>query len=246
MTRIALVGDYDPEITAHRAIPAALLLATARIGEDVQWDWIATASIQSAQSRFESYAAIWCVPGSPYRNTPGALAAIKYARETGRPFLGTCGGFQHALLEYAQAIWQLATPQHAELDPSAVDPVIAPLACSLIEASEQLTFSPGSRLERIYRKQPATEQYHCRYGLNSKYAALLETGPLKVAARDAAGSVRAVELDDHPFFVASLFQPERIALKGYVPPLVAAFVAASCACEDALDEDLVHFHGRGD
>ncbi len=35
-----------------------------------------------------------------------------------------------------------------------------------------------------------------------------------------------MELQGHPFFVATLFQPERRALLGMTPPLVKAFCEA--------------------
>jgi CTP synthase (UTP-ammonia lyase) len=71
------------------------------------------------------------------------------------------------------------------------------------------------------------EGYRCRYGLNPAFRHALTAGPLRVAAEDEAGDVRAVELEGHPFFVATLFQPERAALRGEVPPIVSAFVRAA-------------------
>jgi CTP synthase (UTP-ammonia lyase) len=66
--------------------------------------------------------------------------------------------------------------------------------------------------------------------LNPRFAETLTGGPLRATAHDGQGEVRAVELDGHPFFVATLFQPERAALRGEVPPLVRAFVdAAACS-----------------
>jgi CTP synthase (UTP-ammonia lyase) len=84
-------------------------------------------------------------------------------------------------------------------------------------------------LAKIYGRESTTEEYHCSYGLNPEYAARLQTGPLKIAARDDEGDVRAVELEGHPFFVGTLFQPERAALRDQMPPLVRAFVAAIAA-----------------
>jgi CTP synthase (UTP-ammonia lyase) len=72
----------------------------------------------------------------------------------------------------------------------------------------------------------ATEGYRCRYGLNPAFESALFSGRLRATAKDAAGEVRAVELEGHPFFVATLFQPERAALENRLPPLVAAFVNA--------------------
>jgi len=227
-TRIALVGDYNAAVVAHQAIPRALSAAAEQSGARLAWDWIHTRAIGAdASALLEPYAAVWCVPGSPYANTAGALAAIRFARESGRPFLGTCGGFQHLLLEYAKAVWQVEGPAHAELDPGAIDPLIAPLACSLIDVSGVLHIVPGTRLADIYATESATEAYHCRYGLNPLYAGLLEDGPLRACARDPEGGVRAIELSGHPFFIGALFQPERAALQGRTPELVAAFVVAA-------------------
>jgi len=154
------------------------------------------------------------------------LSAIRFARESRRPFLGTCGGFQHALLDYAEAAWGIAAA-HAKSDPHADNPVVSPLMCALVEVKGSLHFESGSRLAKIYGSEVATEEYHCSYGLNPLYADRFQNGPMKVAARDDEGSIRAVELDDHPFFIGTLFQPERAALRDRLPPLVHAFVAAA-------------------
>jgi CTP synthase (UTP-ammonia lyase) len=224
--RIALIGNYNPAAKAHQGIPRALILACADEG-GCEWEWLHTSTLLDDPSgQLAGFHGVWCVPASPYANTRGALAAIPLARQTGRAFLGTCGGFQHALLEYAEAVWGVAQPAHAELDPAAVDPVIAPLTCSLVEQSGEIRFEKGSRLAAIYGVHSATEQYHCSYGLSSGYSDRLASGPLRVSGRDAAGDVRAIELDGHPFFVATLFQPERSALAGPNHPLVSAFGAA--------------------
>ena len=226
MKRIALVGDYNENVVAHRAIPIALELAAGDSRADVSWDWLASRDLlPTVAARLESYVGVWCVPGSPYENTQGVIDAIRFARLQTRPFLGTCGGFQHALLEYAQAVWGIEAA-HAETKPEAEDPVIAPLVCSLVDVRGGLRFERGSRLRAIYGRDSADEEYHCNYGLNARYAQRLLDDPLEIAARDDEGAVRAVELRDHPFFIGTLFQPERAALRGQTPPLVKAFVEA--------------------
>ena len=226
LARIGLVGDHDPAVTAHRAIPRALELAAEALGLRVKPQWVSTAEVLDT-SRVADFDGPWCVPASPYRGMEGALRAIRFAREHGRPFLGTCGGFQHAILEYARSVLGWADADHAETAPGAARPVIAPLTCSLVETVDRVRFRPGSRIARAYGCAEATEGYHCRYGLNSAFRQALVSGPLRVCAEDPAGDVRAVELDGHPFFVATLFQPERAALAERVPPLVAAFVRAT-------------------
>ncbi len=224
--RIALIGDPSETIVAHRAIPIALRLSVDALGIDVAWDWLPSSTLRDPiADQLAAYAGIWCVPGSPYQNTRGVLDAIHYVRVQAIPFLGTCGGFQHAVIEYAAAVWGIDAA-HAELDPTAQSPVIAPLVCALVDVRGGLHFEPGSRLAACYDRATANEEYHCSYGFNPVYEERLKDGPLRVAARDDEGSVRAVELDGHPFYVATLFQPERAARHGRVPPLVKAFAIA--------------------
>jgi CTP synthase (UTP-ammonia lyase) len=225
MARIAVIGDYDEAITAHRANPLALAAAGNATGE-----WIHTSKLgNDVPAQLRSFDGVWVVPGSPYANTEGALAAIEFARTSGLPFLGTCGGFQHAMIEYARGVWGVLSPAHAETDPDAEDPVITPLACSLVEARESIHFEAGSELRRIYGKDSTTEEYRCRFGLSPRYAERLSRGDLRVAARDERGDVVGVELTGHPFFVAVLFQPERAGLRGEASPLISAFVNAADA-----------------
>jgi CTP synthase (UTP-ammonia lyase) len=226
--RIGLIGDYDPSVTAHQAIPRALALASAADPISVTPEWVPTGEI-TADASVAVFDALWCVPASPYRSADGALRAIRFAREQGRPFLGTCGGFQYAILEYARTVLGWMDAEHAEDRPGAERLVVTPLECALVEAQGAVRFHAGSRLWNAYGTPEAVEGYRCRYGLNPAVRAALTSGPLRVTAEDAAGEVRGIELEGHPFFVATLFQPERRALRGQVPPIVAAFVRAAAA-----------------
>jgi CTP synthase (UTP-ammonia lyase) len=228
--QIALIGDYNAEVVAHQAIPKALELASAILKHPLRTVWIETSNLRSnLQPQLSDFDAIWCVPASPYANTQGVFEAIRLARETARPFLGTCGGFQHALLEYARAVLGFEKAAHAEIDSEAEMQFIAPLSCSLVEKSGVIAFEEGSKQRIIYDRAAAEEQYHCRYGLNSQYEALLQGSRMHICARDLAGEARAVELEGHPFFIATLFQPERAALRGEPHPLINAFVSAADA-----------------
>jgi len=88
--RVGLIGDYNEQSKAHHAISQALQTASEGNVEPV---WIPTDSVVGPQvlSGFDGF---WCVPGMPYRNADGALQAIRHARVTGTPFLGTSAGFQ--------------------------------------------------------------------------------------------------------------------------------------------------------
>src|SRR5258708_38793493 len=106
--RICLIGDYDPDVTAHRGIDKSL----AGIAEAV---WLGTRALVDAP--LEEFAGFWCVPASPYESMEGALRTIRFARERRRPFLGTCGGVQPPIREYAQNVWGMAEAAHAEEKP---------------------------------------------------------------------------------------------------------------------------------
>jgi CTP synthase (UTP-ammonia lyase) len=224
---IGLVGDYDQSVPAHQAIPPALQRAADALRVEVEFEWVSTNEIGSV-SRISQFNGLWCVPASPYRSMDGALLAIRHARESAVPFLGTCGGVQHAVVEYARNVLGWSDAEHAETAPNAARAVISPLECALVEATGAVRLFPGTRIASAYGVQETTEGYRCRYGLNPEFQAALVAGPLRAAADDETGEVRAVELDGHPFIVATLFQPERAALKGELAPLVVAFVGA-CA-----------------
>ncbi|HJV48239.1 MAG TPA: CTP synthase [Geothrix sp.] len=230
---IGLVGDRDPSVPAHRAIPLALEQAGEALGLQTRFEWVPTEELLSA-SRLAGFDGLWCVPASPYRSLEGALLAIRHAREGGLPFLGTCGGFQHAILEYARNVLGWADADHAETSPDAARAVISPLSCALVEAVGSIRLLPGTRIAAAYGASVVQEGYRCRYGLNPEFQEALLRGPLRAGAEDETGEVRAVELEGPSFFVATLFQPERAALKGARAPLVAAFLRA-CAHADVSD-----------
>jgi CTP synthase (UTP-ammonia lyase) len=227
-TRIGLVGDYNADVPAHQAIPRALALAEGALGAPLEFRWLPTETIGS-DAALAPFDALWCVPASPYRSMEVALRAIRFARERARPFLGTCGGFQHAVVEYARNVLGWSDAEHAETAPEAARPLIVPLACALVEVTDRVRLRPGSRIAAAYGASEATEGYRCRYGLSEAFRAALVAGALRIGGEDDAGDIRALELEGHPFFVATLFQPERSALAGRLPPLVAAFARAATA-----------------
>ncbi|WLH34351.1 CTP synthase [Pseudomonas sp. FP2196] len=224
---IALIGDYDPQVTAHQAIPVALGMIAEQAGRDVQYQWLPTDQIL-ADTSLDHFDGFWCVPASPYKSETGALRAIRFAREQQRPFLGTCGGFQHAVLEFSRNVLGWADAEHGETSPESERAVLTPLTCSLVEAVDSIHLVPGSLIAKAYETSEIREGYRCRYGVSPQFETELLKSQLQAVGHDSEGDLRAIELKDHRFFVATLFQPERAALKGQMPPLVRAFVEA-CA-----------------
>jgi CTP synthase (UTP-ammonia lyase) len=227
VARIGLIGDYDLQVRAHVAIPLALALASNGEAASIKPVWLPTLDLQrNIESRLENFRGFWCVPASPYASMNGALNAIRFARERKIPFLGTCGGFQHALIEFARNVLGIVDADHGESNPSAANPLITHLACPLREIEGRIVLKAGTRARSIYGRDEITEPFNCSFGLKPRQERLFNGGSLHITGTDENGSARIVELADHPFFIATLFQPERSAFKQQRHPLIAAFVEA--------------------
>ena len=226
--RLAIVGDYDPTMYTHLAIDQALGHVRELREHALEWSWVATTTLsERAEAHLALIDAIWLAPGSPYASLDGALAAVQHARLTGLPYLGVCGGFQHAILEYARNVAGISDAEHAESNPTAATPVIAPLACSLVGKSAPVFLDPTCRTASIYGRWRVVERYHCSYGLNPSYRAAIESAGMRVVGEDDRGDARVVELSGHPFFIATLFQPQLESAPGAPAPLVRALVDAA-------------------
>ena len=151
------------------------------------------------------------------------LWAIRYARENGVAYFGTCGGFQHMIIEYARNVLGFKDASHAEYYPEASNLFISQFACALAGREMELTFSPGSRVAEIYGAMSVTEEYYCNFGVNPNHVSLLKSGPLKITGSDSEGEIRVTELPGHPFFLGTLFVPQTRSTAKQPHPLVTAF-----------------------
>lgn len=226
--RLAIVGDYDPTMYTHLAIDQALGHVRELREHALEWSWVSTATLaERAEAHLALIDAVLLAPGSPYASLDGALAAVRHARTTALPFLGICGGFQHAVLEYARNVVGIAGADHAESNPGTAAPVIAALACSLVGKSAPVFLDPTCRTAAIYGRWRVVERYHCSYGLNSEYRALIEQAGLRVVGEDDHGDARVIELSGHPFFIGTLFQPQLESGPEAPAPLLRALVDAA-------------------
>ena len=221
---IALLGEYTPTFPPHVSTNAAIEHSKNLLNVEITADWVSTDDID--HKLFEQYSGLWIAPGSPYKSMEKTLWAIRYARENNIPCFGTCGGFQHMVIEYARNVLGFKDAQHAEYDPYASSLFISQLACSLAGREMQLEFVPGSRVAAIYGSLSATEQYYCNFGINPDYVDELKQGPMKISSSDAEGEIRIIEHPDHPFFIGTLFVPQARSTPEKPHPLVTAFLEA--------------------
>jgi CTP synthase (UTP-ammonia lyase) len=224
--RLALVGNRSPLVRAHERIPQLLEALRRRHALAAEAYWIPSEDAEDP-SAVDGFDGVWLLPGSPYRSEAGALTAVRTARERPLPFLGTCGGFQHTILEYARDVCGLTGVAHGENDPDADDLVVVPLACSLVGHEGLVRVRPGSRAEEILGGEGSIERYHCTYGLNPAYHDTIAAAGLRFTGFDENEEPRIAELPGHPFFMATLFQPELAGDGTEAHPIIRAFVAAA-------------------
>lgn len=222
MSEILLIGEYSAESPPHLATEAAIRHAAAYLNRSVSVRWVSTADIRLEAIR--QTGGIWVAPGSPYRDMQGALEAIRVAREEGIPCLGTCGGFQHMIIEYARNVLAFDDASHEEYDPYASRLFISRLVCSLVGRTLPLRFTAGSQVATIYGSLEATESYYCNFGVNPDLVDLFRQGQLRISGSDSEGEVRVVELPDHPFFIGTLFLPQTRSTELSPHPLVVEFI----------------------
>lgn len=227
MVHIGVIGDYDPAHPVHAATTDGVAHAAKALATDADVTWLGTAEVGDPARTMASFHGVFVAPGSPYRSLDGAVAAIAHAREGGVPLLGTCGGFQHVVVEYARNVLGVAGAQHAEYDPDADDLFVTPLSCSLAGQVMDVRLRPGTRAVAAYGTTTATERYYCNFGLHPDRVPELEAAGLRVSGTDALGEVRVVELPGAEFYVATLFVPQASSTPERPHPLVTAFVAAA-------------------
>jgi CTP synthase (UTP-ammonia lyase) len=222
--RIGIIGDYNPDNPTHVATNEGIQHAAEVLGGcSVESSWLATDQPQ----QFDEYQGLLCSPGSPYKSLEGALHGIQYARERKIPFLGTCGGSQHLVLEYARNVMGIREAAHAETDPYASCLFITPLSCSLAGTTMEVCLKPGTQAAAIYRDTRATERYYCNFGLNPAHEEQLVRAGLEISGTDQAGEARIFELSSHPFFIGTLFVPQANSSKEKPHPIVLAFLRAA-------------------
>ena len=250
LLHIGILGDFDSGLRTHQATNRALRHAADALRLDVSANWLPTPSLLQPETMelLAAQHAIFASAGSPYRSAEGMLAGIEFARRSNIPFLGSCGGFQYTLLEFARNVLDLADADSQENGDASMNLIITPVTCPVAERAAgapklsgrcKLNVKSGSRLEQIYGVHSITEEYFCNFEVNPRYVPAFENARLRFTAFGEHGEVRALELADHPFFVATLFQPQLSSEEARPHPLIMAYLKAAAATVNPLASHLL-------
>ena len=251
--RIGILGDFNPEFRSHHATPDSLQHSARKLNLEVESQWIPTPSLTPGDGEkiLESFDALWAAPGSPYKSFDGMLKGIEFARRCDWPFLGTCGGFQYALIEFARNVLGIPDADSAENNSGSKNIVIYPVACAVAGRAgdapklsgmvPEIRLRPGSYLQSFYGKDKeiVSEEFFCNFEVNPEYEWCTMEAGFPVVARGAQGEIRAIESPAHRFFIATLYQPQLSSTAAAPHPVVTAFVQAASQWAQNRREDAV-------
>lgn len=224
--KFAIIGDFDPDSKSHQATNKAIADSSGHLKTHVAYEWIPTDKIaKDFDALVRDFHAFWIAPGGPYKDRSAILRIIEFARLNKVPTLGTCGGFQQMVIEYARNVLHIADADHAEYNPNASTLVISSLACVIKgQALEIKIVDRSSKVFKIFGADKIYEKYYCNFGLNFDYQERIDKSGFKVVGIDDHQEARILEMKDHPFFIATLFVPQVNSTKEHPHPLVTAFL----------------------
>ena len=223
---IGIVGDFCPDYKNHILLNRTL----DRLGEErpFGYEWIGTETVgKGGDDVLEKFSGFWSATGSPFKSLTGALRAIEFARTRDIPHLGTCGGFQHLIVEFARNVLKIPGAQHEEYDPAASDLFISRLVCSLAGRTMSVRIKENTLASKCYGSETSTEDYYCNFGINPTFRDRLNHPELVVSGVDQDGEIRIVENPKNEFFMGTLFVPQSRADREPPHPVIRAFVEAS-------------------
>ena len=235
---IGIIGDFNPEKPSHITTDAALKHAADSLSLDIKPEWLGTGNLRrkSVKDTIRQYQGLLAAP-TPYFFVDGAIKGIKLAREMNIPFLGTCGGSQYTLLEFARNVAGMTNAVHTELTPQADMPLLVKIACAVDKTKGRqvprmlgtfdINLVPETEASKIYGKPKVSESYSCSYELNPEYEGRLVEAGLIISGRDDNGKARIIEVHNKRFFIATGFLPQLNSTSENPHPLILAFLKAA-------------------
>lgn len=234
--RVALVGKYVELHDAYLSVAEALKHGGIANDRKVEIQWISSEDVTevNAEEVFAQVDGILIPGGFGDRGIEGKIAAAKYARTHKIPFLGLCLGLQIAVIEYARNVAGLACANSAEIDPNTPYPVI-----DIMEDQKNVDNKGGTmrlgtypcvlkdntKAMEAYGQTLIQERHRHRYEVSNAYRGLLEEKGLIISGTSPDQVlVEMVEVEDHPWYVATQAHPEFKSRPNHPHPLFREFI----------------------
>jgi CTP synthase len=237
---IAMCGKYTELIDSYKSVMESFIHAGVENNARVNVKWIQTEKIKdekTAQKAFQNVDGILLLPGFGSRGSEGKILSSKYARENNVPFLGICLGLQCAVIDFARNVCGMTGANSTEFNKNTKFPVI-----DLMESQRAIKIKggtmrlgaydceikTGTKTYVAYRKKKISERHRHRYEVNNRYRNKLEkNGMIFSGVNEDLGVVEAIEIPNHPWFVAGQFHPELKSRVNKAHPLFREFIKAA-------------------
>ena len=240
---IALVGKYIQLHDAYLSVVEALQHGGIAHCARVNIKWIQaddlTADGVDLDEVFGDVQGILVPGGFGNRGIEGKMLAARYAREHGVPYLGICLGMQIAVIEFARHVAGLTGADSTEFNPDTPYPVIdlmddqrgkVQTGGTMRLGGYNCHLENGTKARALYGESDIIERHRHRFEFNNAYRDRLEAAGLVVSGVNRErGLVEAVELKDHPWFVACQYHPEFKSRPNRPHPLFAGLIGAAIA-----------------
>jgi CTP synthase len=249
--RIALVGKYVQLEDAYLSVSEALRHAASLQDGRVEIEWIDSESLEGGDEqeifrRLSGADGILIPGGFGGRGIEGKIVAARFAREQRIPYLGICLGMQVAVAEFARHVAGMEGANSTEFDIETPYPVIdllpeqkevADLGGTMRLGADPIKLHPDSRALEMYGEAVIYERHRHRYEVNNRLRKRLQSAGLRVSGTSPDERlVEVIELDEHPFFVASQYHPEFKSRPERPAPLFRDFVAAALQRADGAGD----------
>jgi CTP synthase len=245
---IAMVGKYMDLADSYKSLSEALAHAGVQTRTQVNIIYVDSEDIETKGTDcLKDMDAILVPGGFGNRGIDGKIAAVRYARENGVPYLGICLGMQVAVIEIARDLAGLKNANSTEFDKDAEHPVIglitewqdasgkveqrdedSDLGGTMRLGGQECQLLEGTIAKELYNADKIIERHRHRYEFNNKYQEQLEATGMKISGRSLDGElVEMIEIPDHPWFVACQFHPEFTSTPRDGHPLFTGFIKAA-------------------
>jgi CTP synthase len=237
--RIALVGKYVKLEDAYLSVAEALRHAGFMHGCPIEIDWVDSETLgdEEVRDRVAQADGILIPGGFGVRGIEGKITASRIAREQRIPFLGICLGMQMAVADFARHVVGMEGANSTEFDPETPYPVIdllpeqkevADMGGTMRLGADPVKLHPDTRARELYGEAVIYERHRHRYEVNNFLRKRLEAAGLVISGTSPDDRlVEIIEINDHPFFVASQFHPEFKSRPERPAPLFREFVVAA-------------------
>ncbi len=236
--RIALVGKYVELPDAYMSVMESLVHAGLHHEVDPEIVWVnaETATEEELDRVLRTVSGILVPGGFGPRGTEGKIAAAKFARERGVPYLGLCYGLHMAAIEVARNVLGMTGANSTEIEPGTPFPIIdlmpdqkgVQMGGTMRLGLWPCQLEPGTRAAAAYGEPLVNERHRHRFELNNAYRQQLADAGLIVSGASPDGRLAEImELKDHPFFVGVQFHPELISRPTNPHPLFRDFIGAA-------------------